>query len=86
MSEPQTGYEAENVVRLDVVTALPLEPALILEEAKRKGLKEVVVVGCYDDGSPYFASSVGDAANVVYHLSKATFRLHRIVEDMEKDG
>lgn len=77
------GYDDPKVVRLDVVTALPLAPGLILEEAKRAGLAEVVVVGCHEDGSFYFASSVGDAANVIYHLSKGMHRLHRKVEEME---
>lgn len=48
-------------------------------------LKEAIVLGFDTDGGEYFASSVADAGDVLYHLERARHRLMRQIDEMMKD-
>jgi hypothetical protein len=69
-----------DVVVLPVVTCLDLPPERVLQAALEAGLTEVIIVGYAADGSEYFASSVGDGGDVLWHLERAKLRLLRTVD------
>lgn len=72
----------ENIVILPVITKLDIPAARVLEQALKRAedLESVVVVGFYENGEMYFSSSVGDAAQVIWHFQRAERRLHQIVD------
>ncbi len=59
--------EPDNVVHLNINTTLPIDPEKVLSGASGK-LQDVVVVGREHDGGLYFASSMPDAAEVLWLL------------------
>lgn len=67
------------VVELDVVTTLDIDPDRVLNKAIGE-LDRVVVVGFTKDGSEYFASSVADGAEVTWMLERAKYKLMKIVD------
>jgi len=68
------------VVVLDLVTRLDLPPERVLNGALGENLKRVVVVGEYDDGTEYFASSVADGPDVLWALERAKLKLLRLAD------
>ena len=68
------------IIRFTGVTILDLDPNLLLEEAKGK-LEGVVIIGFMADGTEYFASSVADGADVIWHLERAKHKLMRLVDE-----
>lgn len=70
-----------NVVHLDILTPLDINPNNVLIEAVNKGMESVVVIGFTKDGDEYFASSQADGANVLWHLQRAQTKLLRRVDD-----
>lgn len=70
-----------NVIELPVITTLDIDPSRILSKAMEADLKEVVVTGFTKDGQEYFASSVSDAAQVIYHGERVKHRLMRIIDE-----
>ncbi len=69
-----------NVEPLDTITRLDLNPMHVLAQAHGAGLKQVVIVGEREDGSEYFASSVADGAQSMYHLQRGIYKLNRIID------
>lgn len=59
--------ESDKVVHLNINTTLPIDPQRVLSGASGK-LQDVVVVGRETDGGFYFASSMPDAAEVLWLL------------------
>jgi hypothetical protein len=72
---------ADNVVILPVVTTLDIPAERVLSAAAEAGLTEVVVVGRDKDGDEYFASSLADGGDVLWHLERAKLRLLRMADD-----
>jgi hypothetical protein len=72
---------ADNVVILPVVTTLDLPPERMLNAALERGLKEVVIIGYDLEGEEYFASSVSDGGDVVWHLERAKLKLLRMPDE-----
>ena len=68
-----------NVVVLPVETTLDIMPDRVLEAAIDK-LESVVIMGFTKDGEEYFASSVADMRDVLWHLERAKFKLLNLVE------
>lgn len=68
-----------NVVNLDVITTLPLDPDRILEAAVGK-LERVLVIGVDKDGDEYFASSDPDGGTAVWDMERAKFKLMKVVD------
>lgn len=54
----------------------------ILNWALETDLESVVVVGYTKDGDEYFASSKADAAQVVWHLQRAIWKLNKVCDRM----
>jgi len=74
-----------NVEQLNVVTSLDISPTSMLAKAHNAGLKEVVIVGMKEDGTEFFAASVSDAADSMYHLQRGIYKLNKIVEGEYED-
>jgi hypothetical protein len=53
-----------NIIDLDVVTQLDIDPDKVLNAALGK-LDQVVIIGCNQDDDIYFASSTGDIGQVL---------------------
>jgi hypothetical protein len=70
-----------DVISFPGVTKLDLDPERVLRKAMEAGVTEVVIVGFDKGGNDYFASSVADAGNVIYHLRRAEHRLMRLIDD-----
>jgi len=77
-----------NVAQIDVVTSLDIDPVAVLAGAHNVGLSEVVIVGFTDDGKEYFASSISDAGQSMYHLQRGIYRLNKTMdqEHESRDG
>jgi hypothetical protein len=58
------------VVDLDVVTTLDLDPDRILDRAKGQ-LETVIIIGVDEDGDEYFASSVADGGSALWMMERA---------------
>ena len=60
----------------------------VLAGAHNVGLSEVVIVGFTDDGKEYFASSISDAGQSMYHLQRGIYRLNKTMdqEHESRDG
>lgn len=74
----------DNVVDLNVVTKLDLDPDRVLSKAIGN-LTEVVVIGFDKDGEEYFASSVSDGGSVLWHMERAKHKLMQIVDEQTAD-
>lgn len=75
-----------NVVPFTGTTKADLPVEYILQRAREAEMSECVVVGFDKDGYEYFASSRGDAAQVIYHLQRAIWALNRIIDEGIGDG
>lgn len=67
-----------SVVDINCITTIDLDPDRVLSAAIGK-LEDVVVIGYSKDGEEYFASSVADGADVVWHLERAKLKLLELV-------
>jgi hypothetical protein len=76
----------DNVIELGCVTRLDLPPEKILRAAISADLETVVIVGYDKDGNEYFASSVADGAQAMYHLQRGIWSLNKITDLGEEEG
>ena len=67
------------VVDLPVITCLDLDPDRVIDRAKGK-LARVMVIGVDKDGEEYFASSCADGGVCVWDLERAKLKLLRRVD------
>lgn len=65
----------DNVEILEIMTRHDIDPNLVLMEAINAGMKEVVVSGECNDGTPYFASNIASEERVLWHLEAMKKRL-----------
>lgn len=72
--------EDSNVVRLQTITTLDLAVPLILDKAKEANLERAIIIGRADDGTLYFASSTGRAADNLWDIEQAKVILMRLAE------
>ena len=63
-----------NVLKFTGITFLDMPPDTILEGALGK-LESVIVLGYTNDGEEYFASSMADGADALWHLQRAAHKL-----------
>ena len=71
-----------NVVKFTGVTFLDIPPDVILDGAKGK-LESVIVIGYTNDGEEYFAASMADGADALWHLQRAAHKLLSMPETHE---
>lgn len=69
----------DNVVDLNVITTLPLDPDRVLSKALGK-LERVMVIGIDKDGEEYFASSESDGGTCIWDMERAKLKLLRLVD------
>lgn len=67
------------------ITKLDTDPRRVLESALERGMSAVVVIGYDEDGGEYFASSLADGGDVVWHLERAKFKLMVIADELADD-
>lgn len=67
------------VVDLNVITTLSLDPDRVLKKAIGK-LERVVIVGRTKDGDEYFASSEADGGCVIWDMERAKLKLLRLAD------
>lgn len=78
-SRPHTA----DVVALGNVKRIDMPAEAILMGAIETGMSEVVICGYDANGHEFFAASCADGADTVWHLTRAIYRLMRIVEEIE---
>lgn len=70
-----------DVVNINCITRLPLNPQRVLEAALSRGLTSVVIIGFKEDGSEYFASSDPSGPEVLWLLERSKKRLLSMPDD-----
>ena len=69
-----------SVVHLNVVTKLDIDPDRVLTAAVGS-MKEVIVIGFDKEDEEYFASSVANGADVLWHLERAKLKLLKLIDE-----
>ena len=70
------------VVDLGAVTSLDMPAERVLEGALAQNLESAVIIGCRDDGSFFFASSVADGGSVLWLMEIARKRLMQMADSL----
>ena len=65
------------IIELDVVTRLNLDPERVLRNASGK-LESVTIIGTTKDGEEYFSSSLASGPDVLWDLERAKMKLLQI--------
>ena len=68
-----------NVVDLGVITTLSLDPERVLEKAKGK-LERVIIIGFTHEGDEYFASSEADGGCILWDMERVKLKLLRVAD------
>ena len=75
VDEAPPRQRTAQVIRLQTITELDVDPQLVLQNALDKKLKVAVVLGYTADGAEFFASSVADGADAVWLMERAKLAL-----------
>lgn len=67
------------VVDLNVITTLSLDPDRLLEKAIGK-LERVIIIGIDKDGDEYFASSEADGGTVLWDIERTKLKILRVAD------
>ena len=71
-----------DVTNFGGITKLDMDPDRVLNAAL--GQMDEVVIGGFDkDGNQYFASSVADGGQALWHLERAKWALMKITDELE---
>jgi hypothetical protein len=70
------------ILKFTGITFLDVPTDVILESAIGK-LKSVIVLGYTNDGEEYFAASMADGADALWHLQRAAHKLLSMPETHE---
>lgn len=68
-----------NVVDLNVITTLDLDPDRLLQKALGK-MDRVIIIGVDKDGDEYFASSCSDGGTAIWDMERAKLKLMRLAD------
>ena len=71
-----------DVLKFPGITRLDIAADSLLEAAMGE-LDTVVICGFTKDGRQYFASSVADGADALWHLERAKHALMKITDELE---
>ena len=74
----------DNVIIWNGRTKLDLPVERILQGALEADLDEVVIVGFDKDGNEYFASSVADGGQCMYHLQRGIWALNKTTDKLSE--
>ena|ERR1700761_1237248 len=84
---PMPCKQHANVEPVPVITSLDRPVERVLARAHNRECQVLVVVGLDKDGNDFFDSSVADAAECIYYLTRGVHRLHRQIDGAEdEDG
>jgi hypothetical protein len=72
-----------NVVRFTGISALPLDPDRLLEEAIGQ-MDRVLIIGIDKDGDEYFASSDPDGGTAIWDMERAKLKLLRLADKEDR--
>lgn len=64
-----------DIVNLNTVTTLDIDPDRVIDSLKDADLEGVVVLGYTSDGEEYFASSYADGGDVLWLLERLKLQL-----------
>lgn len=83
MTKPRIKVKAgsrpvPDVVWLDMVTRLDIDPICVLDGAMEADLTHVVIAGYRADGSEYFAASMADGGETLWLIERLKKRLLEI--------
>lgn len=67
-----------NVEWLAIPTRHNIDPQTVLLGALNERMQDVVIVGYDRDGQEFFASSMADGADALWHLERAKHKLMRV--------
>lgn len=86
MTKPRIKVKAgsrpvADVVRLDMVTRLDIDPICVLDGAMEADLTHVVIAGYRTDGSEYFAASMADGGATLWLIE----RLKKLLLEIEPE-
>ena len=70
-----------NVVELQMITTLDIDPQRVLRIASEKNLTDVVIIGYDPEGHQYFASSVADGGAVLWMMEHAKLLLLKVARE-----
>lgn len=70
-----------DVVDLNCISKLPLDPQRVLEKAKEQKLTDVLVLGFTEDGDEYFAASNPSGPENVWLMERAKRKLLTIPDN-----
>lgn len=71
------------VIDIGCVTRLDIDPDRVLSKAIEAEMTAVIIVGFDADGQDYFAASMADAAEALWHLERAKWRLMRQADALQ---
>lgn len=71
-----------DVIKFPGITTLDLNADDVLQDAIGQ-LDEVVICGFDKDGKQFFASSVANGADALWHLERAKHALMKITDELE---
>lgn len=74
------------VVRGNFITTKDASPDQVIERAADYGLDKVVIVAIDKAGEFFFASSEADAAEVLYLLESAKWKLFKKEDEIRENG
>ena len=60
-----------NIVNLDVITTLDIDPNRVIESLKDAKLTDIIVIGYDEEGEFYFAGSKADGGEALWMLEMA---------------
>ena len=68
------------VVILDVVSRLDIPVDRVLDSARNAEMTECIVIGFDANGEEFFATSVADGGDVLWHMERAKLNLLRTAD------
>lgn len=75
----------DNTIPFPGTTTLDLDPDRVVGQAVGM-LSDVVILGHTHDGEFYFASSKADAAEIIWLLERAKYKLMQTTDELEQEG
>lgn len=61
---------AADLIRFPGTTKVDIPAANVIADARDSDLKEAIVIGRNQDGTPFYASSLGDAGHILLEIEK----------------
>lgn len=91
MNDNGTEYPHEHPVPENVLfhparAHMDIDATSILRSAHDRGVVEIVIVGYDAQGKEFFASSMADAGEAIFHLQRGIHKLNNMVDELQADN